>query len=36
MKIKAKVKREQDVPSEKVILKFPLERCCIYENNKLI
>ena len=36
MKIKAKVKKEQDVPSEKVILKFPLERCCIYENNKLI
>jgi glycerol transport system ATP-binding protein len=36
MKIKAKVKREQNVPSEKVILKFPSERCCIYENNKLI
>ena len=36
MKIKAKVKREQNVPSEKVILKFPSDRCCIYENNKLI
>jgi hypothetical protein len=36
MKIKAKVKREQDVPSEKVILKFPSEHCCIHENNKLI
>jgi len=36
IKIKAKVKREQDVPSEKVILKFPSEHCCIYENNKLI
>jgi glycerol transport system ATP-binding protein len=36
MKIKAKVKREQNVPSEKVILKFSPERCCIYENNKLI
>ena len=36
MIIKAKVKREQDVPSEKVILKFPEEHLCIYENNKLI
>ena len=36
MKIKAKVKREQNVPSEKIILKFPSECCCIYENNKLI
>ena len=36
LKIKAKVKRELDIPSEKVILKLPAEHCCIYENNKLI
>ena len=35
-KIKAKVKRELDIPSEKVILKLPAEHCCIYEDNKLI
>ena len=27
-KIKAKVKRELDIPSEKVILKLPAEHCC--------
>ena len=36
VKIKAKVKRELDIPSEKVILKLPAEHCCIYEDNKLI
>ena len=36
LKIKAKVKRELDIPSEKIILKLPAEHCCIYENNKLI
>jgi len=36
LKIKAKVKRELDIPSEKVILKLPAEHCCIYEDNKLI
>tara|TARA_X000000368_G_C23023078_1_gene708915 strand:- start:62 stop:1135 length:1074 start_codon:yes stop_codon:yes gene_type:complete len=36
LKIKAKVKRETDVPSEKIFLKFPAEHCCVYENNKLI
>lgn len=36
LKVKAKVKRELDVPSEKVFLKFPSQHCCIYENDKLI
>tara|TARA_Y100001935_G_C17293382_1_gene504746 strand:- start:691 stop:1764 length:1074 start_codon:yes stop_codon:yes gene_type:complete len=36
IKIKAKAKRELDVPSEKVLLKFPRQHCCIYENNILI
>src|SRR5210317_1715899 len=36
LRIKAKVKREQVVPTDKVFLKFPAEHCCIYANNKLI
>ena len=36
IRIKAKVKREQEVPSEKVFLKFPAEHCCVYADNKLI
>jgi len=36
LRIKAKVKREQEVPSEKVFLKLPSEHCCVYADNKLI
>jgi len=34
--IKAKVKRELNISSEKIFLKFPAEHCCVYENNKLL
>jgi glycerol transport system ATP-binding protein len=36
LRIKAKVKREQEVPSDKVFLKLPAENCCVYADNKLI
>ena len=36
LRIKAKVKREQEVPTDKVFLKIPAEHCCIYADNKLI
>ena len=36
LRIKAKVKREQEVPTDKVFLKIPSEHCCIYADNKLI
>jgi glycerol transport system ATP-binding protein len=36
LRIKAKVKREQVVPTDKVFLKLPAEHCCVYANNKLI
>ena len=34
--IKSKINRETEVPSHKVKLYFPAEKCCVYENNKLI
>jgi glycerol transport system ATP-binding protein len=34
--IKSKVNRETDVPSDKVKLHIPAEKCCVYEDNKLI
>jgi glycerol transport system ATP-binding protein len=36
IKVKAKVKRELNISSEKIFLKFPAEHCCVYEDNKLI
>ena len=34
--IKAKVKRESEVPSESIKLYFPLQNCCLYHQEKLI
>jgi glycerol transport system ATP-binding protein len=34
--IKVKVKREIEIPAEKVFLKFPTKNCCIYENELLV
>lgn len=34
--IKVKVKREIEVPAEKVFLKLPTKNCCIYENELLV
>ena len=34
--IKIKVKREVEVPTEKIYLKFPAQNCCVYENEMLI
>ena len=34
--IKSKVNRETEIPSEKIKLHIPAEKCCIYQNNKLI
>ena len=34
--VKSKIKREIEVPSNKIILHIPAERCCVYENEKLI
>ena len=34
--IKIKVKREVEVPEDIVFLKFPAERCCVYQNEKLL
>ena len=34
--IKSKINRETEVPSDSVKLHIPAERCCVYENEKLI
>ena len=34
--IKSKVNRETEVPAHNVKLHIPAEKCCVYENNKLI
>ena len=34
--IKSKVTRETEIPSQDVKLHIPAEKCCVYENNKLI
>ena len=34
--IKSKVTREPEIPSSKVKLHIPADRCCVYEDNKLI
>ena len=34
--IKVKVKREIEVPAEKVYLKLPTKNCCVYENELLV
>ena len=34
--IKSKIKREVEVSSEKVELHIPHDKCCIYENERLI
>ena len=34
--IKSKINREIEVPSDSVKLHIPAERCCVYENEKLI
>ena len=34
--IKSKISRETEVPSHNVKLYVPAEKCCVYENNKLI
>ena len=34
--IKSKVTRETEIPSQNVKLHIPAEKCCVYEDNKLI
>ncbi len=34
--IKSKVTRETEIPTQNVKLHIPAEKCCVYENNKLI
>ena len=34
--IKSKINREIEVPSDSVKLHIPAERCCVYEDEKLI
>ena len=34
--IKSKINRETEVPSSNVRLHIPAEKCCVYENEKLI
>ena len=34
--IKSKINRETEVPSSNVKLHIPAEKCCVYENDKLI
>ena len=34
--IKSKINRETEVPSSNVKLHIPAEKCCVYENEKLI
>jgi glycerol transport system ATP-binding protein len=34
--IKSKINRETEVPSHNVKLYVPAEKCCVYEDNKLI
>ena len=36
LKIKSKINRETVVPTSDVKLHIPAEKCCVYENNKLI
>ena len=34
--IKSKINRETEVPSSNVKLHIPAEKCCIYEDEKLV
>ena len=34
--IKSKINREIEIANDKVKLHFPPEKCCVYQNNKLI
>ncbi len=34
--IKSKINRDIEVPSSNVKLHIPPEKCCVYENDKLI
>ena len=34
--IKSKISRDTEVPSQNVKLYMPAEKCCVYENDKLI
>ena len=34
--IKSKINRETEVPSHNVKLHIPAEKCCVYDDNKLI
>ena len=34
--IKSKINRETEVPSDSISLHIPAERCCVYEDEKLI
>ena len=34
--IKSKVTRETEIPGQNVKLHIPADKCCVYENNKLI
>ena len=34
--IKVKVKREQELPADTVLLSLPAQHCCVYENEHLI
>ena len=36
MKIKIKVKRQEEIPTEKAWVAFPAERCCIYADGRLV
>jgi|TARA_B110000114_G_scaffold96022_1_gene101206 glycerol transport system ATP-binding protein len=33
--IKSKINRETEVPSDSINLQIPVDKCCIYENEKL-
>ncbi len=35
-RIKAKVKRETEIPQDNVLLHIPAERCCVYNEDYLI
>ena len=34
--IKSKINRETEVPSDSIRLHIPAERCCVYEDEKLL
>jgi glycerol transport system ATP-binding protein len=34
--IKSKINRETEVPSSNVKLHIPAEKCCVYEDEKLV